>query len=1280
MKNKTQTRLNSLVPNFRYIATPVLLGLCLVHSASAAITTWTGAADDDWATAGNWDNGLPSGNDVIFSAADATGTSGPSGTVNNFVAADTSSLSLRYNNLTTTGFHNTRIDNEITLSLTGGNAGTTTSANPIVFVSSPAGGNTHVVYATIRGDGTLLLNNTAANMHVGQGTTGGTNSTRRATLDMSGLANFQATIGRLIIGQQKVVGNRPNGTILLAKTNTLDLTSATLPGLQLGDIGSNNGNSQVLELGTTNTILTDTGITIGGRKGNGFLRFNSNTVGEGEGLATLRSRNGTGRQAQWLIGDNSGQSAGGTNATGLVDFTGGKVDARVNHIILGRGNSNAVNTVLTHGTLTLDEGTIDASQLSMGLQGGSVTGPSRGTFNVLGSGELLVSGGVTLGRVVGSYNSWGELNIDGPTAAVTFLGDVVCGGGAGNKITLADGTLTLGGRLGDDSVADDTALETLQLDGGTLDFSFGASANPAGSVAKVTTLTASAPVTISVKGSNLSPGTIELIKYDSFDEANQFANLQLASPVRVEGQLVNNTLNGSIDLLIEEVLSNKWSGAVDGDWDIDGKLNWRLSPTNTPSTYLQTEVPGESVIFDDTATGTKIVNLTTTLSPEAITVDTAQTYTFGGSGEISGPAGMIKRGVGSLVIGNSGSNAFTGAINIEAGTIQLAGANDRLPATASVTIADVATAELDLNNLVQSLAGLSGGGSIGGKVTLGTGSLTLTGGGNYSGIISGSGALIKSTAGDQVLAGANNFSGGTTISGGRISVANATGSGLGSGPIQILPEGTLAIGNGGETGSVAATTLDNDGTLVFDRSEEFTSPYLVQGLGGVTKGGAEGTLILDTANTYDGMTVINSGAIRVTHPDALGSTVGQTNVNNPVTARLELSGGITLAETIQLAQKQSTAGDAPGLLNVDGDNTLTGDLILGGGGSNWNIWSDAGKLTIAGTATNTNTTNTRNLRLYGEGDGEIQSALANGAGTSLTAVFMSGSGTWTLSGNNTYTGATTVESGTLLIDGSHTTSTVTVNSGGTLGGIGTLGTVDAFFGTIAPGSAASPIGTLNAGNTTVSALKIDVAGSSSDRLVVTGSLGIDGAIVSITGTPTVSSYTLATATTSLTGTPVLADPIPGYELLVDGNTLKLNSTGGLSPYDTWAGGAVFGGDENGDGVSNGLAFLLGAANPSESALNKLPAITQSGGGLLMTFSMRNESARGGATLSLQHSSDLGISDAWTSVAVPDTNSGPVSGVTFTVTPGESLNTVQATISASQAAGGKLFGRLQAQNP
>lgn len=128
-------------------------------------------------------------------------------------------------------------------------------------------------------------------------------------------------------------------------------------------------------------------------------------------------------------------------------------------------------------------------------------------------------------------------------------------------------------------------------------------------------------------------------------------------------------------------------------------------------------------------------------------------------------------------------------------------------------------------------------------------------------------------------------------------------------------------------------------------------------------------------------------------------------------------------------------------------------------------------------------------------------------------------------------------------------------------------------------------------------------------------------------------------------------------------------------YEAWAGGVRFDADTNNDGVNNCVAFLLGAAGPNVSAIDRLPTVTQSAGALSLTFNPLNAAKRGAAALEVQHISDLGISDAWAAALVSETT-GPVSGVTFTVTAGSSTNAVIATIPVGNAAGGKLFGRLK----
>jgi hypothetical protein len=184
-----------------------------------------------------------------------------------------------------------------------------------------------------------------------------------------------------------------------------------------------------------------------------------------------------------------------------------------------------------------------------------------------------------------------------------------------------------------------------------------------------------------------------------------------------------------------------------------------------------------------------------------------------------------------------------------------------------------------------------------------------------------------------------------------------------------------------------------------------------------------------------------------------------------------------------------------------------------------------------------------------------------------------------------------------------------------------------------------------------------------------------GHSISISGTPTQESYTLFTTSGAISGTPQLTSAIEGYELQVVGdNELRLVQSA-TDPYAEWSGGAAFDADANGDGVSNGMAFLLGAADTSVNACSLLPGVSRSGGNLVLTFSMRNAANRGTATLSVQHSGDLGVSDAWTTVLVPDASGGPTDGVTFNVVGGDPLNSVTVTISSTEAANGKLFGRL-----
>ena len=144
--------------------------------------------------------------------------------------------------------------------------------------------------------------------------------------------------------------------------------------------------------------------------------------------------------------------------------------------------------------------------------------------------------------------------------------------------------------------------------------------------------------------------------------------------------------------------------------------------------------------------------------------------------------------------------------------------------------------------------------------------------------------------------------------------------------------------------------------------------------------------------------------------------------------------------------------------------------------------------------------------------------------------------------------------------------------------------------------------------------------------------------------------------------------------IVDDTTLAVSAD-----YPTWAGGAAFAADSNNDGVANGLAWLLGAANPSARATALLPVPTHEAGKLVLTFRCLKTALRGTSLLKVQYTNDLGQPDLWTSheALVPDAD-GPVGSVVFDTTPDADpafLN-VRAEIPLTAASpAGTLFGRL-----
>jgi autotransporter-associated beta strand protein len=254
---------------------------------------------------------------------------------------------------------------------------------------------------------------------------------------------------------------------------------------------------------------------------------------------------------------------------------------------------------------------------------------------------------------------------------------------------------------------------------------------------------------------------------------------------------------------------------------------------------------------------------------------------------------------------------------------------------------------------------------------------------------------------------------------------------------------------------------------------------------------ATGSVTLSGANTYNGETKIGTGGTLVINsinsinagtPSSLGTA---TSAGNGMITFGVVNGISTAASKLIYT---GTGGATDRVINLTGTTNNTAVIDQSGTGLL--------KFTSALTG---NATGSKTLQLQGStsGAGEISGVISNA--TSTTGVIKAGTGTWNLSGANTYTGSTVVSNGTLLVSGSLATgSAVTVAAGATLGGAGTVGgavTTSGATSAIDPsnsngaGVGILTLGALNAANGGIFRFNLGdntLAGSTYDQLAVTG--------------------------------------------------------------------------------------------------------------------------------------------------------------------------------------------------
>jgi autotransporter-associated beta strand protein len=508
------------------------------------------------------------------------------------------------------------------------------------------------------------------------------------------------------------------------------------------------------------------------------------------------------------------------------------------------------------------------------------------------------------------------------------------------------------------------------------------------------------------------------------------------------------------------------------------------------------------------------------------------------SGAMSGVGGFTKTGTGTLTL--TGANMIGGLTSVSAGTLSL-GAVNTLGVGADVQIDGAGTLALGANTTLGTLTG-------DGAVATGSSRLQIDNG-NFAGLISGNGNVVKSSVGTLTLTGASTYAGTTNIAGGTLALVGAgsidatTGFNM-SGENSVFD---ISGANGNRTitrlqSAVATSQIRlgaNQLTIVNDGGN---LNYLgtIIGTGSIRKTGT-GQVSFNATNDYAGGTIVEGGTLRAQAVDAFGS--GSLDVRAGATANL--AGFATRASGLLGAGSVSLGAASGGLALTGGGDFAFSGVITGGAGLTKN---GSGKQTLTGANSYSGTTTVGGGTLALAGDGSIAGSSAvilagagaaldisgaagaravnglNGVvGTSvvlgandLTATYATnaefagsiagsgsftkaGAGTLTLSGVNSLTGVTNVSGGALILTGS-VGGDAALGSGTTLAGTGSIaGTLAASDATIEAGG--NGVGTLTVGGLTLasgSVLNFDLGApgdlAASDRIQVNGQLTLDGTV------------------------------------------------------------------------------------------------------------------------------------------------------------------------------------------
>lgn len=537
---------------------------------------------------------------------------------------------------------------------------------------------------------------------------------------------------------------------------------------------------------------------------------------------------------------------------------------------------------------------------------------------------------------------------------------------------------------------------------------------------------------------------------------------------------------------------------------------------NTPSNWSGPAVvpdTGDSAVFRNNGASTSLV-LSTTRNPNDFTFEAgAPSYSIGvvSGGQLNFNGAGIVNNSGNLqqfLIDSSSQIDFRGSSTAADAKITNIGGTLIFSQTSAGGTAEVVssggTLVLRTTSGAISIGSLSGSGTVQATAVGGVPVQALTIGGlntstEFSGTFVDNGArfaLGKTGTGTLTLTGDSFYTGGTTIS-----------------------SGTLQLGNGGISGSITGD-ITNNATLTVNRSNGTSLGGVISGTGQLVKLGG-GILALLGNNTYTGGTTISAGTLRVGNGATSGSIVGDV-VNNGV---LQFNRFDSIGFNGVISGTGSVTKLGNNAMILGGDNTYTGGTTISGGYLQVGNGGTTGS--IVGDVVNNGTLE------FARSDAHTFSGAISGSGNLISFGGSAGTGVFTMTGTNTYTGGTIVSRGILQIGDGGT-------SGSILGDVTNNATLafnrsdaTSFGGVISGGGQLIKRG---AGN-------LSLTGISS----YTGATTVEAGTLSVNGSIAASSLTTVNAGAALGGNGTVGTTLINGGALAPGNSIgTLNVSGNLT--------------------------------------------------------------------------------------------------------------------------------------